>query len=190
MKKDSSSPVETPEVQNTEDGEKSTEQISSSEEDLSFETIPSDTDSFHTSPESAASYDTFDKESLPSSESQPDEYPGSNQARQPINGKRTENPRLSHRMEYLARPKKDFLDRVRFERLDGVLPEKPLPSWSILPLSTKLPVARYPYKITMTKLADNLYTTPGEKMDLLDETLDFHNGAGVFDPYLKSHSQG
>ncbi|GFV78868.1 uncharacterized protein TNCV_4079681 [Trichonephila clavipes] len=194
MEKEDSSTVETPEVQNTEEekeAEKDPGQVSSLEKDLSFETISSDADSFHTSPESVSSYDSFDAESLPSSESQPDEYPGSNEARQPVNGKIKEKPRLSDRAEYLARPKKDFLDRVKFQRLDGALPEKPLPSWSVLPLPTKLPVGSYPYDITMTKLGDELYLPPtGEKMDLFDQNnyrpamIEYES---LHDPHLKSH---
>ncbi|GFR11782.1 uncharacterized protein TNCT_345311 [Trichonephila clavata] len=194
MEKEDSSTVETPEVQNIEEEEveKDPGQASSSEkEDLSFETISSDADSFHTSPESVPSYDSFDEESLPSSESLPDEYPGSNEARQPVNGKRKEKSRLSDRAEYLARPKKDFLDRVKFQRLDGALPEKPLPSWSVLPLPTKLPVGSYPYEITMKKLGDELYLPPtGKKMDLFDEynyRPAMKEYESLHDPHLKAH---
>ncbi|XP_071040647.1 probable serine/threonine-protein kinase kinX [Parasteatoda tepidariorum] len=100
-------------------------------------------------------------------------------------------PKLSDRMEYLARPKKDVLDCLGYKRLDGTVPENSLPSWSILPLSTKLPVGEYPYGMTMTPVNKELFLPPPSKdMDLYDEynlQKPHYTYNSLYDPYLKSY---
>ncbi|GBL86390.1 hypothetical protein AVEN_164560-1 [Araneus ventricosus] len=142
-------------------------------------------------PKSVQSNGTTDRDRLTPSEWESDEFFSASEWQEQKRQAGKKKSGLSARMEYLARPKKDFLDRVGFERFDGVLPEKSLPSWHLLPLPTKLPVAGYPYEITMTKLSENVYLAPpGEKMDLRDEN-NLRPPMKVYhslnDPHLKAH---
>ncbi|GIX84367.1 uncharacterized protein CDAR_120111 [Caerostris darwini] len=174
--------IEQNEEVNLEHHHLSSEYDSTDTEDLADSTATSGED--QGSSKTVPSYESLDSEGLAPSEptSEPDQS-------KRVKGNKKRG--LSARMEYLARPKKDFLDKVMFERLDGALPEKPLPSWSILPLPTKLPAGQYPYKITLTKIADNLFLPPsGNKMDLFDNYnrhLPMKYYESLHDPCLKHH---
>ncbi|KAF8795568.1 Fibrous sheath-interacting protein 2 like protein [Argiope bruennichi] len=159
-------------------------QNSSQERETTFEDAAS-------TPRSVRSSGTTDRDGLTASECESDELFSSNERQEAKRQGEKKKFGLSERIEYLARPKKDYLDRVGYERIDGVLPEKALPSWPIIPLPTKLPVASYPYEITMTKLGENVYLPPpGMKMDLQDEN-NFRPPKKIYhslhDPYLKAH---
>lgn len=65
-------------------------------------------------------------------------------------------PELTNRLEYLARPRKDFLDSLANERLDGAVPENAYPFWNLLPLQTKIPFAQCPMPIARKQLGTNV----------------------------------
>lgn len=68
------------------------------------------------------------------------------------------NPFFSDRMEYISRPKKDFLDNIINTRLDGSLPENSYPSWKIISLPNKLPFDNCPIPVTKRKMGTNVST--------------------------------
>lgn len=68
----------------------------------------------------------------------------------------TSETSLSNRMEYLSRPKKDFLDSLIDKRLDGATPDYAFPVWDFLPLQTKIPFALCPLPITRKKLGSDV----------------------------------